>query len=157
MQLAQLNVGRLVAPIDAPEVSGFASQLDAINALAEGAPGFVWRFVGDTRAGETAVGGDARLIYNLSVWQDIESLFAFTYRSAHRAPLASRRQWFERREGPHLVLWWVPDGHRPALDEALDRLARLTRDGAVPEAFDFRTAFDGRGRALAARATTQPA
>lgn len=157
MHLAQLNVGRLVAPIDAPEVAGFARQLDAINALAESSPGFVWRFQGDTRRGETAVGADPLTIANLSVWQSLESLFGFTYRSGHRAPLASRRQWFERYDGPHLVLWWVAEGHRPGLPEALTRLERLSAVGPAPDAFDFRTAFDASGRRLAGRTYSQHA
>ncbi len=157
MQLAQLNVGRLVAPIDAPEVADFASQLDAINGLAERSPGFVWRYQGDARQGETCIGSDPLMLYNLSVWRDIESLFAFTYRSAHRAPLTRRREWFERRSGRHLVLWWVADGHRPDLDEALDRLARLAREGATAEAFDFRQAFDARGASLTVKPPAQPA
>ncbi|MCB1955528.1 MAG: DUF3291 domain-containing protein [Rhodocyclaceae bacterium] len=157
MHLAQLNVGRLVAPIDAPEVAGFANQLEAINGLAESSPGFVWRFAGDTRQGETAVGDDPQTIYNLSVWQSLESLFAFTYRSAHRAPLAARRQWFERLDGPHLVLWWVPAGHRPGLPEALSRLKRLAGEGPGPDAFDFRNAFGPDGQALQGRAIAHPA
>ena len=42
--IAQLNIGRIVAPLDSPQLAGFVNQLDEINALADAAPGFVCRF-----------------------------------------------------------------------------------------------------------------
>ncbi|QDF95440.1 hypothetical protein CJ010_02160 [Azoarcus sp. DD4] len=151
MQLAQLNVARLLAPIDSPQLAGFVDQLDEINALAEASPGFVWRFEGDARLGNTSVPDDPLMLINLSVWRDVDALFAFTYQSLHKRPLGSRRDWFERPSGPHLVMWWVADGHRPRADEALARLALLGRDGPGPDAFDFRRRFDADGREAAAK------
>lgn len=151
MQLAQLNVARLLAPIDSPQLAGFVAQLDEINALAEASPGFVWRFDGDARLGNTSVPDDPLMLINLSVWRDVDALFAFTYQSLHKRPLGSRRDWFERPRGPHLVMWWVADGHRPSADEALARLAQLGRDGPGPQAFDFRRRFDADGREAADR------
>lgn len=145
MQLAQLNIARLLAPIDSPQIAGFVAQLDEINALADAHPGLVWRYGGDAREGDTRVADDPQLIFNLSVWRDAARLFDFVYRSTHTRPMASRRDWFERPTGPHMVLWWVADGHRPGIDEALERLAQLARDGAGPGAFDFRQRFDADG------------
>lgn len=151
MLLAQLNVARLLAPIDSPRLAEFVAQLDEINALAEASPGFVWRFTGDARDGGASVPGDPRMIFSLSVWRDPESLHQFVYRSLHARPMAGRRAWFERPAGPNLVLWWVPEGHRPDLAEALERLARLARDGAGAEAFDFKHCYDAAGREISVR------
>lgn len=142
-ELAQLNVGRLLAPVDAPEIAGFVAQLDAINQLADGSPGFVWRLA--TEAGNaTSIRPteDDLFLINMSVWSSIETLRAFTYATAHVEVLRQRREWFERLATAHLVLWWVPAGHRPTIDEALDRLDRLRRDGPTPAAFTFRTPFE---------------
>lgn len=142
MQLAQLNIGRLVAPQESPEVAEFMDALDRINALAESSPGFVWRLCDDAgNATSFRIARDRRLIPNLSVWTDIDSLQDFMYRTDHVDFLRRRREWFEPLGREHLVLWWVDDGHEPDLDEALDRLERLQRDGPTAAAFTFRAPF----------------
>jgi hypothetical protein len=140
--LAQLNVGRLLAPLESEALSGFVAQLAPINALADGNPGFVWRL--QTEAGDaTSIRPteDDMFLVNLSVWSSIEALRAFVYTSAHVQVLRQRRRWFEQLATSHMVLWWVPAGHIPTTDEALDRLERLRRDGPTPAAFTFRTPF----------------
>lgn len=140
--LAQLNVGRLRAPVESPEIEGFRAQLDPINALADADPGLVWRL--QTEAGNATdirPTEDGLFLVNLSVWRSIEALRAFTYTTAHVAVLRQRRSWFEQLAAAHLVLWWVPVGHIPTVEEALDRLERLRRDGPTPAAFTFRTPF----------------
>ena len=146
MQLAQLNVARLLAPIDSPQLAGFVARLDEINALAERSPGFVWRFEGDAREGGTGLPDDADTIYNLSVWDSSEALFDYVYRSAHKTVMTRRREWFAKTADMHMVLWWVPAGHRPDIGEALLRLADLQANGPSPAAFSFREAFDAEGR-----------
>jgi len=142
--IAQLNIGRMVAPTNAPEVAEFMAALDPINALADASPGFVWRL--QTEAGNAtdihAFADDELLLLNMSVWESIESLRAFTYSSAHTGILARRREWFERLEVAHLVLWWIPAGTIPTVEEALARLERLRRDGPTSAAFTFRTPFE---------------
>lgn len=140
--LAQLNVGRMVAPLDAPEIDGFRAQLDPINALADADPGLVWRL--QTEAGNATdirPTDDDLFLINLSVWRSIEALRAFTYTSGHVQVLRQRRSWFEQLAEAHLVLWWVPAGLIPTIDEALARLDRLRRDGPTPAAFTFRAPF----------------
>jgi len=140
--LAQVNIGRLIAPIDDPVMEGFRSQLDPINALADRSPGFVWRL--QTEAGNaTAIRPyeDERMAINMSVWESLEALQKFVYQTAHVGPLRDRKQWFEPIEGPILALWWVPAGHIPTIAEALDRLAYLKQHGPTREAFTFRTPF----------------
>ncbi len=141
--LAQLNVGRMVAPTSAPEVAEFMAALDPINALADAAPGFVWRLQTDSgNATDIHEFDDPLLLLNLSVWESIETLRAFTYTTAHTDVLRRRREWFDKLGEAHLVLWWVPAGHIPTTAEAIERLERLRRDGPTPAAFTFRAPFE---------------
>ncbi len=142
-ELAQLNVGRMLAPVDAPEIAGFVAELEPINRLADKSPGFIWRL--QTPAGDaTAIRPteDDLFLINMSVWSSLEALRAFTYSTTHVDVLRRRREWFERLASAHLVLWWVPAGHIPSIEEALGRLDRLRRDGPTPAAFTFRTPFE---------------
>lgn len=140
--LAQLNVGRMVAPLDAPEIEGFRTQLDPINALADADPGLVWRLQTESgNATDIRPTEDDLFLINLSVWRSIEALRTFTYTSGHVHVLRQRRSWFEQLAAAHLVLWWVPAGHIPTVEEALSRLDRLRCDGPTPAAFTFRTPF----------------
>ncbi|NYH52363.1 hypothetical protein HNR06_001952 [Nocardiopsis arvandica] len=140
--LAQINVGVLKAPLDDPSMAGFAERIDPVNALADEAPGFVWRLVEEGAGDATGLRpfGDALLI-NYSVWEDVESLWNFTYRSEHLELLRGRREWFERIEEAYLALWWVPSGTIPTVEEAGRRLDLLREHGPTPEAFTLRTSF----------------
>ncbi|MFJ9181204.1 DUF3291 domain-containing protein [Streptomyces sp. NPDC102360] len=140
--LAQVNIGRLVAPLTGPELADFVAQLPEINALADGSPGFVWRMVDD--AGEDATdlrpdGADDMILINCSVWESVEALRAFTYHSDHLRVLSRRREWFQRMAEAHQALWWVPAGHRPSIAEAMERVALVREQGPGPQAFTFRT------------------
>lgn len=139
--LAQVNVGRILAPLDSPQLAGFVDQLPEINALADAAPGFVWRMVDDSGADSTGIrpeNDDAMLLINCSVWESVEALRDYTYRSEHLKVLARRREWFERLVDFHHALWWVPAGHRPDVREAMDRIALIREVGEGPDAFTFR-------------------
>jgi hypothetical protein len=137
--LAQLNVGRVLAPTDSPVLADFMGALDRINALAEQSPGFVWRLQGDNgNATEIIATPDPSFLVNMSVWQSIETLFEFVYRSAHTGFMARRREWFERPVEAYQVLWWIPAGHRPTTAEALMRLKHLQEHGATAHAFTFK-------------------
>ncbi len=139
-QLAQTNVGRLVAPKHDDRVAGFFSELDRINALAEASAGFVWRLTGEGNdATDLQPTPDPLFIVNISVWENPDALFAYVYRTAHTTLMASRRAWFERFDGAFQALWWVPAGHRPTVDEALSRLWMLDRYGPSEHAFTFKS------------------
>lgn len=141
--LAQFNIGRTTAPLGTPQMSGFERALDEINARADSSPGFVWRLQDDDgHATSFRPYDDDRLIVNLSVWKSVDALHHFTYRSDHKGFLRRRRDWFEPVDEAILVMWWVTAGHRPTVDESVDRLDRLRRDGPTPEAFTFRDRFD---------------
>lgn len=139
--LAEVNVGRLKAPIDHPMIKDFADNLDRINALAEGSPGFVWRLKGDgNNATDLAIGDDPLFIPNLSVWEDIPSLGAYVYRSGHVEIMRRRSEWFEHMD-LYMALWWVPAGHTPTVEEALEKLAHVEAHGPTAAAFTFKTPF----------------
>ena len=123
-------------------MAGFYADLDRINELADGWPGFVWRLVDDSGADATSLrpfGGD--VMVNLSVWESLEALRAFTFRSGHLDVLRRRREWFRPLGDAYAVAWWVPAGHIPTVEEAGERLDLLRRKGPTPEAFTFRDPF----------------
>lgn len=140
-ELAQLNVAQMKAPLDTPEMADFVAQLDRINALAEAAPGFVWRLQ-DAAGNATAYrpfGPD--MLVNLSVWTDVEALNHYVYQSAHVETMKRRREWFTRTAEATMVLWWVPSGHRPDEHEALQKLQTLRAMGPSDKAFGFKQPF----------------
>ena len=140
--LAQVNIGRLRAPIDDPRMEGFRSQLDPINALADRTPGFVWRLqTEDGNATAVRPFADDRIAINMSVWESLEALQRFVYASGHVTPLRGRKHWFEPIDGPILALWWIPAGHIPSVAEAQERLEYLEAHGPSAHAFTFRTPF----------------
>jgi hypothetical protein len=140
--LAQLNIGRSVAPMDDARMAGFATRLDEINALAERSPGYVWRLQGDNgNATELKYFDDPLVIINLTMWETVDDLHAFTYRSDHKGLFARRFDWFERWNGPSMVLWWQAAGTVPDAEEAFRRLRHLADHGPTPEAFTFKQRF----------------
>lgn len=140
--LAQINVGRLLAPIDSAQIAGFVEQLEPINRLAEASPGYVWRLQSDGgNATDIQLTDDVLFIINLSVWESIETLRDFTYSTEHTTVLRQRRAWFERHVEPHFALWWIEAGTIPTPTEALERVERLRRFGPTAEAFTFRTPY----------------
>jgi hypothetical protein len=146
--IAQFNVGRAVAPLESAELADFVANLDRINALAQEAPGFVWRLQSDDgNATDIKVTDDPQFIINMSVWSSIDALFDFVYRTAHSAIMARRREWFERPAEAYQVLWWVPAGHTPTPEEALERLELLRREGPSAQAFHFKSRFPPPGEA----------
>ena len=140
--LAEINIGRLRAAVDDPMIADFVANLDRINALADGAPGFIWRLVGE---GDNATeiqpdAGDPLMALNMSVWTDPQALGAFVYRSDHIAIMRRRAEWFEKIE-LYMALWWVPIGHRPNVEEGWGKVQTLRRLGPTSEAFTFRHPF----------------
>ena len=150
-QIAQLNVGRLLHPLDHPQIAEFVNGLDEINALAESATGFVWRFQtesGNATDAQHPWSADPFMLVNMSVWKTPEDLKNFTYRSGHLEYYLKRAEWFERLPQAHYVLWWVPVGHIPTLNEAQERLEHYRQNGATPYAFWFGKLFPAESNVL---------
>ena len=140
--VAQVNIALPIEPLDSPTLAGFVALLEPVNALADSAPGFVWRLQTD-EGDATAIRafGDDRLIVNMSVWESIESLWAYVYDGGHLAAMRRRREWFTRMAESHLVLWWVRAGELPTVADAEERLDRLHAEGPTPYAFTFKRRF----------------
>ena len=141
--IAQVNIGRIKAPLDHPTMAGFMNRLDELNAIADRSPGFVWRL--QTGEGNATYfrpyEHDDRILLNMSVWENIETLKHYVYRTIHAELLRQRHDWFEKFAGTYTALWWVPAGHRPSIDEAKQRIAHLEANGPTEFAFTFKTTF----------------
>jgi hypothetical protein len=141
-QLAQINIGRLIAPIDDPRIAEFVAQLEPINALADQAPGFVWRLQSASgNATDIAFNDDPSIMLNMSVWESLEALRDYAYKSDHMKVLRDRAKWFEKMDKPYYCLWWVPAGHLPTVAEARERLEHYQKHGATPFSFWFSQPF----------------
>jgi hypothetical protein len=140
-RLAQLNIAKMKEPLESPSMADFVNNLNRINALAEGSPGFEWRLK-DESGDATAIrpfGDD--VIVNMSLWKDVASLSDYAFKSGHVDIMRRRREWFERMAEAYAVLWWAPEGHHPTIAEAAERLAHLQKFGPSAKAFSFKEAF----------------
>jgi heme-degrading monooxygenase HmoA len=148
-QIAQVNIGRIRAPLDDPLLAGFVANLEGINGLADSSPGFVWRL--KTDAGDATSlrpYDDDHILVNLSVWATPEDLREFVYRSAHAGVMRQRKSWFERFDGMYYALWWVTVGHIPSIDEAKSRLEYLRAHGESAHVFSFAKLFPAPGSSV---------
>lgn len=140
-QLAELNVGRLVAPTDDPRAAEFMDNLDRINGLGKRMPGFVWMMEGSGEPGtgntENSIGDDPQFVANLTVWEDAAALEKFVWGTVHKQFYDKRHDWFDILSDQHFVMWWVPTGHQPTLEEALGRLEHLRDNGPDETAFGW--------------------
>ena len=141
MHLAELNIGRLIAPTDDPRVTAFMTALDRVNGLGKRMPAFVWMMEGSGEPGtgntENNIGDDPQFVANLTVWENVEALEAFVWNTIHRQFYERRAEWFEVLGGMHFVMWWIPEGHRPTLEEGLERLEHLKSNGNTDHAFGW--------------------
>ena len=145
--IAQVNIGRIKASLDDPLMAGFVARLDEINALADKSAGFVWRLQSaEGNATDLRPYDDDRILVNMSVWETIEQLQQYVYRTTHAELLRERQSWFEKFSGVYTALWWVPAGHLPDVEEAKLRLVHLETYGPTPFAFTFRNTFPADGR-----------
>lgn len=140
MQLAQINIAQMLAPLESATMKEFRDFLAPVNLLAETSPGFVWRYSDNNAHQFEMPWEDDMLIVNMSVWEDVETLKDFTFQTVHSYFLKSRKKWFHQLDHPHTVLWWIEDGHIPTLIEAKDKLALLEKEGPTEDAFLFQQA-----------------
>lgn len=141
MHLAELNIGRLLAPTDDPRVAEFMNNLDLINGLGKRMPGFVWMMEGSGEPGqgntEACIDGDPQFVANLSVWETPEQLQTYVFDTVHAKFMTRGKEWFESLVQMHFVMWWVPEGTKPTLDDALDKLRQREENGDSEEAFGW--------------------
>lgn len=143
--LAQANVAYALADASDPLMASYIARLDEMNQLAERSPGFVWRYLTDSRDPAQREFPDPRVLFNMSVWDSIEALHAYTYRTAHAEVYAGRRTWFAEAKavvgGHALAMWWLPAGERPSVADAQERLQLITEHGPSERAFTFKKRF----------------
>ncbi len=140
--LAQVNIARVLAPLDDPSMQGFVSKLDEVNKLADESPGFIWRLqTEDGNATYLRPYNDESIIVNMSVWDSIESLKHYVYRTQHANVMRQRAEWFSKFDGAFIALWWIPAGHIPTMDEAKEKLEYLRTNGESPFAFSFKKTY----------------
>ena len=144
-QLAQANVAYAIAPADDPRLADYIARLDEMNELADASPGFVWRYLTDSRDPAQREFPDPLVLFNLSVWASIDALHTYTYRTAHAEVYAGRKRWFVDEKavvgGKALAMWWVAEGTRPSVAEAKARLDEITANGPSERAFNFKQRF----------------
>jgi hypothetical protein len=140
-QLAQFNIARMLAPADSPELADFMANIDRINALADESSGFVWRLQDDTGSATSFRPLSDDMLVNMSVWEDSESLHNYVYSSAHIELMRRRKEWFKHMADAYMVLWWIPAGSLPNIEQAMERLQRLRRLGPSATAFTFKRSF----------------
>lgn len=136
--LAQVNTAKMIADLDDPIMTGFVQRLDEINTLADNSKGFVWRL--QTDEGDSTYlrpFEDERILFNMSVWETLEDLMNYVYKSQHIELLKSKAIWFVKLNEAHIVLWWIPKGHMPSVVEALAKLSLIQAQGPSPDAFTF--------------------
>jgi enamine deaminase RidA (YjgF/YER057c/UK114 family) len=140
--LAQVNIARLIAPLDAPETKEFKDALAEINMLAEHSAGYVWRYIDASgNATDTRAYDDPNIIFNMSVWESIDALKDYAYKSRHVDFFRRRAAWFEKFPSAHTAMWWIPSGHTPSIQDAKDALTRIDTHGATAGAFSFAKPF----------------
>jgi heme-degrading monooxygenase HmoA len=141
-QIAQFNIARIKYPLEHPNMRGFVEGLDTINKLADESRGFVWRLkTEDGNSTSVRPYPDQNILVTLSVWESVEDLTNFAYREGHAQIMKHRREWFEEIDQPYIVLWWIPVGYIPTVEEGVARLTKLQNEGATIEAFSFQKQF----------------
>src|SRR5215218_8570352 len=127
----------MVAATDDPRVAEFMDALERVNAIADAAPGFVWRLQTNSgNATDIQIFPNPLTLVNMSVWESIEALKDYVYRSDHVAFFRRRAEWFEP-DAKRVALWCVPAGDLPELDDAVRRVEFFERNGPTPYAFGF--------------------
>ena len=139
--LAELNVGRLLAPTDDPRVAEFMAALDRVNGLGKRMPGFVWMMEGSGEPGtgntDAKIGGDPQYVSNLTVWESVETLEAFVWNTVHRQFYGRKAEWYDAAGNGNLVLWWLPEGTRPTEAEGMARWRHRETHGDSDHAFGW--------------------
>ena len=142
MKLAQLNIALAKYPLDAPEIKEFVDNLELVNGIAESSEGFVWRLKDESGdATNIQAFDDPNMIVNMSVWDSVDSLKNFMFRTHHRDFMRRKGDWFHPLPEDTYVLWWIEEDCIPTLEEAIERLEHLREIGDTPYAFTFKTNF----------------
>jgi hypothetical protein len=156
-RISFFTLGVMKGPAGDAVVQGFVDRLPAVYAAAEGSAGFFARSIRNVETWEHSWGPVIapkcvpagltldQLAMTLSLWRDLESVAAFSYRGLHGEALSKRTEWFVKGPWPSYVAWWVDEHHQPTWREAVDRIDQLQAHGSTSAAFNFRQPFDSTG------------
>ena len=139
-QLAEINIARTKGvSLEDPIMKEFVDNIESVNNLAESSAGFVWRLK-DENDNATAMNpyNDEQVIINVSVWETKETFENFVYKTFHSDFLRKRKEWFLQFGKAHTAMWWIRAGQVPTIEEAVNRLDFLQKNGASEFAFDFK-------------------
>ncbi len=135
--LAEFNIARIRYPLDDPRMSEFVDNVDRVHKLAEKIDGFVWRLHDESgHAMNMRVYDDPAILPNLTIWESEEGLERFVWQTLHGRFYRRREEWFVPVDTP-LVMWWVPAGERPTMDEGVRRRDHLIAHGPSEYAFGW--------------------
>ena len=145
--LAQVNIARLIEPLDSQKLADFVAAIDPVNASADLAPGFVWRLKTEEgnatslSAFEWDLEGSAGVLTNMSVWESYDALKEFVFSPLHREVLRNRKSWLFNVAEATTALWWITAGTIPTLEDAESKIRYLRKNGPSPLAFDLSTKY----------------
>jgi hypothetical protein len=147
--LAQVNIARSHAPFADASMASLVERIAEINALAERSKGFVWRFKAPEDGSRWFAPfedyfvpfAQERFFFNMSVWESIEDLKHYVFRTAHSELLKGRQHWMGEFEKAALAMWWIRAGHVPTVAEARAKLEQVQQLGPTSDAFTLATVF----------------
>lgn len=126
--------------IDDPIMKEFVDNLDAVNSEAEKSEGFIWRLTDeDDNATSFDPYQNVRIIINVSVWKDVDSLKDFVFNGTHLSFMRRRKEWFEQFGKAYFCMWRIEAGHVPTVEEAVERLEHFQEHGSSEYAFGFKS------------------
>ncbi|TRX34043.1 DUF3291 domain-containing protein [Flavobacterium sp. ZT3R18] len=142
-QLAEINIARMKGvAINDPIMKEFVDNLDKVNEIAEQSEGFVWRLKDeDNNATNLNPYNDEQIIVNISVWDSIESLEHYMYKTFHSEFLKRRKEWFQSFGQVSTAMWWVKKGEIPDINQAMEKLDYLQKNGVSEIVFNFKQKY----------------
>lgn len=85
------------------------------------------------------------VIQTISIWQDLESMVAFSYHGIHAQGLKRKYEWVQKLSRPNHVIWWIDDEHQATWSEGVERYNRIIKNDPAPDAFNTRSLYDTQG------------
>jgi len=79
------------------------------------------------------------------VWANYDSLNLFVNMIDHPNITRLIKEWLTNMQEAYILQWWLPLGHRPTLDEAVDGLHTLRSEVPSNLAFDLRNTYPSIG------------
>ncbi len=123
--------------------SEFINNRDQLNRLGEKSKGFIWHLIVDHAINHEIIqlDDDAYTPVNLSVWDTIDDLYDYVYKTTHGEMLLRKADWLAKMQQMRTAIWYVAPDHLPSIKEACERMAMLQKEGETPLAFTFKKRF----------------